>query len=187
MVTHNSSYIRPSTNDAHQSACKLCNIVTYSIHLKHLSHRPLLPVKRQVPPSCLMPGTWSVHKAPHKITFSDRIQFIADYAHFTVHTIWAGHANSCLLASTLHTKFLSYMPQISLADGQYNYCLLATCLKDFFHPDQPAVSATYSMYDKWGKIIILYFSTYSNLGEHHSLEGRHICIHPKLLVTFDLS
>ena len=51
-----------------------------------------------------------------------------------------------MAASTLHTKFLSHMPQILLADRhKHNYCLLANCLRDFSHPDQPAASRIYSI------------------------------------------
>jgi hypothetical protein len=95
-----------------------------------------------------MPCTWtrSLHNAPHKIMFSDRIQFRAD----TVSTIkpfmhTAHHlGRTCkfiMVACTMHTKLLSLMPQISLADRhKHNYCLLANCLRDFSHPDQPAVA-----------------------------------------------
>ena len=104
-----------------------CNTVTYSIHLQHLSHRPLMACNRPVSPSCHVPGTWSMHKAPHKITFSDRLQFIAETVSTTKPFMHTAHhlGKTCkfiMATSTLHTKFLSHMPQISLADRhKYNY------------------------------------------------------------------
>ena len=111
----------------HQSACKLCNIVTYSIHLQHLSHRSLVADNRLVPPLCHVPGTWSLHKAPHKIMFSDRIQLIAETISTTKPFMATVHhlgltCKFIMVASTLHTNFLSHMPQISLLDRhKYNY------------------------------------------------------------------
>lgn len=73
-------------------ACKMYNILTYTIHLQHLSHRPLMAGNRPVPPSCHVPGMWSLHKAPHKSTFSDRIRFIAETVSTTKPFM---HTSSC--------------------------------------------------------------------------------------------
>ena len=103
MVTYHSSCIRPSTNAALlyaglPSGLALCNIVTHSIHLQHLSHRPLV--------------------AGNTIAASKAI-----YAHCTPSGQDMQIHNACF-----HTayKVPLHVPQILLADRhKHNYCLLA--------------------------------------------------------------